>query len=329
MNFLLHISNDCRRLAETGRRIGALLMLWAVAAMTVVAQQEPTFAHYWEIEPVFNPAAVGKSPQLSINAAVQTHATGFEDAGSTIYAGADMAFAIGKTRHGVGLIFMNDAIGLFSHKRFSVQYAYHQKLFGGTLSIGAEVDMLSESVDGSKADFPDDANDPAFPSSEMSGSKFDASVGLYYSHKSWYVGAAMLHVTAPTVLLGETNEYKVESSYNFTAGYNIKTRNPLFTIVPSVLLRYEATDFRADITARLNYARDKKRIYGGVGYSPQRSVTMFVGGTFRGVNLSYSYEANTEGIGMLSGFHEVTIGYRLDLDLGKKGRNKHKSVRFL
>ncbi len=328
INTLLHIFDDGLRLAETGRRFGALLMLWATG-LAVMAQQEPTFAHYWELEPQFNPAAVGKSPQLSINAAMQTHAAGFEDAGSTIYAGADMAFAIGKTRHGVGAVFMNDAIGLFSHKRFSLQYAYHQRLFGGTLSIGAEVDMLSESVDGSKADFPDDANDPAFPSSEVSGSKFDASVGLYYSHKRWYVGAAMLHLTAPTVILGETNEYNVKSSYNFTAGYNIKTKNPLFTIVPSVLLRYDVADFRADITTRLIYARDKKRIYGGAGYCPKHSVTLFVGGTFRGVDISYSYEANTEGIGMLSGFHEVTVGYRLDLDLGKKGRNKHRSVRFL
>lgn len=308
-------------------------LLWLLLAIcywcpSLLAQQAPAFAHYWDLEPQFNPAAAGRSPQLSINAAYQSHASGFEDAGSTIYAGADIAFAIGKTRHGVGAIFQNDMIGLFSHKRFALQYAYHQRLWGGTLSIGAEVDMLSESIDGGKADLGD-ANDPAFPTSELIGSKFDASFGLYYSHKKWHAGISMLHLTAPTILMGETNEYKVKSLYNFTAAYNIKTRNPLFTIVPSVMMRYDLTDFRADLTARLIYAREKKRIYGGMGYSPQHSVMLFVGGMFHGIDISYSYEANTSGMGIESGHHEVTIGYRLELNLGKKGRNKHKSVRYL
>ena len=94
-------------------------------------------------------------------------------------------------------------------------------------------------------------------------------------------------------------------------------------------MRYDGTDFRADLAARLIYALDKKRIYGGVGYSPLHSVTLFVGGTFHGVDISYSYEANTEGSGIGAGNQAVTLGYRLDLDLGKKGKNRHQSVRFL
>lgn len=306
----------------------ALLISGAGFFLSVHAQQEPGFAHYWQIMPQFNPATVGRSPQLAINAAFQTHASGYEDAGSTMYAGADMAFQIGRTRHGVGAVFQNDEFGFFSHKRFSLQYAYHFKLFGGQLSIGAEADMLAESFDGSKVDLGD-ANDPAIPSSEVTGSKFDASAGLFYAHGSWYAGVSMLHVTAPTVLLGETNEYSVKSLYTLTGGYNIRTRNPLFTIAPSALLRYDGSAFRADITARLDYAREKKRLYGGASYAPQHSVTLFVGGMFHGVDLSYSYEANTSGMSLSAGQHEVTLAYRLDLNLGKRGKNLHKSVRYL
>lgn len=310
-------------------RLAVLLALLSLTAVPVVrAQQEPAFVHYWRLEPQFNPAAAGRMPQLSIDAAYQSHAAGFEDAGGTMYAGADMAFRIGRTRHGVGVAFQQDEIGLFAHQRFSVQYAYHFRLFGGTLSVGAEVDMLAEKVDGSKADLGD-ADDPAFPSTEMSGSKFDASAGLWYARGPWYAGLAAQHLTAPTVLLGETNEIGIKSLYNFTAGYNIRTRTPLFTVVPSALLRYDGTDFRADVTARLVYAREKKRMYGGLNYSPQHSVAGFVGGTFHGIDISYSYEAFTGGMGIGSGQHEVTLGYRLDLDLGRKGKNRHKSVRFL
>lgn len=296
--------------------------------ISVWAQQDPTFAHYWQMEPQLNPAAVGKSPQLNIMAAFQTHAIGYEDGGSTIYAGADMALQLGKTRHGIGAIFQNDEFGLFSHKRFSLLYAYHLKLWGGTLSIGGEADMLNEMLNGSEADL-EDGNDPAFPTTDISGSKFDASAGLWYAQKRWYIGIAAQHLTAPTIFLGETNEYKVKRLYNLMGGYNIFLRNTFFTLVPSVLLRFDGTEFRSDITARLQYAHEKKRLYAGLSYSPQHSVTGFVGGMFHGVDLSYSYEANTSGIGLSAGQHEVTLCYRLDLNLGKKGKNLHRSVRYL
>lgn len=306
-----------------------ILMLLAVGGgMPVRAQQDPVFAHYWLMEPQFNPAAVGRTPQLNILAAFQTHAAGYEDGGSTMYAGVDMAFQIGKTRHGVGALFQNDEFGLFSHKRFSVQYAYHLKLWGGMLSIGLEADMLNETLNGSKADLGD-ANDPAFPTTDLSGSKFDATAGFYYAHKHWYVGFGAQHLTAPTVLLGETNEMKVKRLFNLTGGYNITLRNSFFTIAPSTLLRYDGSAFRADITAQVKYKHDKKQLFGGITYSPQHSVTGFVGGMFHGVNLSYSYEANTSGLGLGAGQHEITLGYRLDLNLGKKGKNVHRSVRYL
>lgn len=299
-----------------------------LAASTAWGQQDPAFAHYWLMEPQLNPAAVGRTPQLSITAAYQTHATGYEDAGGTMYAGADMAFQLGKTRHGVGVLFQNDEFGLFSHKRFSLQYAYHWKLWGGTLSIGAEADMLSEAINGSGADLGD-ASDPAFPTTDLTGSKFDASAGLYYAHRRWYVALGAQHLTSPTVYMGETNEYRVKPLFNLMGGYNIRLRTPLYTIAPSALLRYDGTELRADITARLVYAYEKRRLFGGLTYSPQHSVTGFVGGMFHGVELSYSYEANTSGMGIGAGQHELTLGYRMDLNLGKKGKNLHRSVRFL
>lgn len=147
---------------------------------------------------------------------------------------------------------------------------------GGTFSIGAEADMLNETLKGSKADLGD-ANDPAFPTTDISGSKFDASVGLYYAHRRWSVGVAMQHITAPTVTLGETNEYRVKSLYNLTGAYNIPLRHTFYTITPSALLRYDGSAFRADITLRAQYAHEKRQLYFGLGYSLQHSVTGFVG----------------------------------------------------
>lgn len=316
MRLLRHIIKD------------VLLTLLLGTALDAAAQQDPGFAHYWELEPQYNPATVGRSDQMTINASYQTHAVGYKDAGGTMYAGADMAFQLGKTRHGVGVVFQNDQIGLFSHKRFSAQYAYHFNLFGGRMSIGVEGDMLQEGIEGSKAVFPEGTDD-AFPSTDINGSQLGFSAGIYYAHKRWHAGFGVMHIMAPTILIGETNEFSLKRQYNFTAGYNIKLRNPLLTIVPTTLVRYDGTELRADITARLIYTHEKKRLYCGVGYSPERSATFYVGGSFHGIDVGYAYEAFTSGIGLGAGQHELVVSYRLPINMEKKGRNLHKSVRYL
>lgn len=45
--------------------------------------------------------------------------------------------------------------------------------------------------------------------------------------------------------------------------------------------------------------------------------------------LGYSYEYYTSAISFANGGHELFIGYQVDLNMTKKGKNKHKSVRIL
>lgn len=305
-----------------------LVLLAGMGANRVQAQQDVAFLHYWRMETQWNPAAVGQSPQLSIQGAVQTHAMGYEQAGSTMWAGADMAFALGRTNHGVGAMFLNDNIGLFSHKRFSLQYAYHQPWRGGTIALGLQADMLQEGIDGTKADLGD-KNDPAFPTTQVNGSAFDLSVGSYYQRKGFRLSAAYHHLAAPTVRLGETHELPIRGVLNVGTQYNIRTRSPLFTITPSAMFRSDFTDYRVDLTLRGQYKFENRLIFGGINYAPQRSVGLFVGGTLQGIDISYGYEANTSGLGLGAGQHEIVIAYRLPIDLGKKQRNLHKSVRWL
>jgi hypothetical protein len=45
--------------------------------------------------------------------------------------------------------------------------------------------------------------------------------------------------------------------------------------------------------------------------------------------LGYSYEAYTNGVSIGNGSHELFVRYQSDLNLFKKGRNRHQSVRIL
>ena len=258
---------------------------------TCYAQYDPSFSHYFDMEPSFNPGAVGKQAKINVNIDYALDMAGFEHNPRTMYAGADLPFYALKNYHGVGVQFMNDQIGLFTHQKLALQYAFKKRLFKGMLSAGIQAGFLSESFDGSKVDLGE-SNDPAFSTSQIDGNGLDLGFGLYYS-------------------------------------YNIKLRNPFLSIKPSTLVRYDGVTWRGDVSCRMVYTHEKKMMYGGVSYSPTNSVTFLVGGMFHGVVLGYSYEMYTSAISPGNGSHELFVGYQTDINLVKKGRNKHKSVRIL
>ena len=299
-----------------------------MALQEATAQYDPSFSHYWAMETAYNPAAAAKESKLNVTATYNMSMVGFENNPRTLYASADMPLFFAGAYHGVGAQLINDDIGIFSHKKFSVIYAYKQKLMGGTLSIGVQPGFLSESLKGSKLDV-EDTGDEAFSTSDVTGTAFDVSAGLYYQHKWWYLGASVQHALAPKVELGETNELDVARAYYLMAGCNIRFRNPFLSIQPSVMGRSDGVGYRADITARLTYSHDGKVMYAGAGYSPTNSVTVYLGGTFHGIMLGYGYEIYTTAVSVGNGSHELFVGYQTDINLFKKGRNRHQSVRIL
>ena len=306
-----------------------VIILWVLlCTLEVTAQYDPSFSHYWAMETSYNPAAAGKVQKVNFVGAYAMTMVGFEHAPKTMFASADMPFYALGTYHGVGAVFMNDQIGVFSHKRLALQYAVKRPLLGGVISLGAQVGALSENMNGSELDL-DNPDDPAFSTGEQTGTGLDLGVGLYYVHRNWYAGVSMQHANAPLVELGDKNELQIDRTYYLTGGYNIRLRNPFFTIHPSMLARTDGTAWRVDVGTRVRYEYEKRMFYAGASYSPTNSVTVLLGGNFHGVSLGYSYEVYTNDISFGNGSHELCVGYQMDLDFGKKGRNKHQSVRLL
>ncbi|MCD8304515.1 MAG: PorP/SprF family type IX secretion system membrane protein [Prevotellaceae bacterium] len=310
--------------------------LLCLAALLLVghslkAQYDAAFTNYWALQSYFNPASSGIEGKLDVQGVYSMQLVGFEHAPSTILATADMPLFFIGPRHGVGLGFMSDNIGLFSNKKLYLQYAYHQPLWGGRLSIGARVGFLNETFDGSGVDV-EDTGDPAFATSEVSGTSVDVDAGLRYTYKQkWYAGFSTMHLTAPTIKLGDDkeNETSVSRLYYLTGGYTQRFRSPQYALYTTAILRTDFVAWRADITARLAYDSEKLHLYAGLSYSPTVSVALLLGTVFNGIKIGYSYEVYTSGVGLASGTHEFVVGYEMDMDLFKKGKNLHKSVRIL
>ncbi|ATV56102.1 hypothetical protein CTM53_06605 [Prevotella intermedia] len=325
MNAIIHTNN---RYTYVFKRLISIISLYVLVSATALAQYDVSFSHYWEMEPYYNPASVGKENHLNVVGAYALDFAGYKNNPRVMYLGASMPLYFMRQYHGAGVSILNDQIGLFTHQRIAGQYAFRKSLFGGMLAAGVQLGLLLEKFNGSKLD-PEDANDPALARAEVNGQSIDLGVGLYYIRKNWYVGASVQHLNAPLVELGEKNELQIDKTYYLTGGYNIKLRNPFLTIPTSVMARYDGNGYRAVITARLVYTNEKKVLYGGVSYSPKNSVTAYVGGSFHNINVGYSYEMYTGTADVGNGSHELMVSYQTDINLQKKGRNKHKSVRFL
>lgn len=310
-------------------------LLWLVVgvlmASPVCAQYDAAFANYWALRSYFNPAASGLDGLLNVQGVYSMQMTGFEQAPQTVLVTADLPLFFLNPNHGAGVGFMNDKIGLFSNKKMYLQYAYHLPLWGGRLSVGARVGFLDETFDGSKL-VVNDTGDPVFATSQVDGKALDVDAGVRFSYKNlWYVGFSTMHVTGPTIKLGDdkVNEVEVGRLYYLTGGYNLHFRKPEYVLYTSAILRTDFQGWRGDVTARLAYDSEKFRIYAGLSYSPTVSVGVQVGTNFHGVQIGYAYDIFTGGIGILHGTHELILGYQIDLDRFKKGKNLHKSVRLL
>ena len=120
------------------KRLNILIFLLVVAAEAAMAQYDVEFSHYFDMEPYYNAAAVGKQDKLNIVGAYSMQFAGFEHNPRTMFISADAPFIFLNSYHGAGVQILNDKLGFFTHQRIAVQYALKRPLFGGTLSDFSE-----------------------------------------------------------------------------------------------------------------------------------------------------------------------------------------------
>lgn len=307
--------------------------LWLICTGAIRAQYDARFSQYFMSTGYYNPAYAGTSPDLNLLALSRLEWVGVHGAPKSVFVTADMPLKLGKTNHGVGMVVFVDGLGLFLNTHVAAQYAYKHKLFGGTLSIGLQVGLANQSFDGTKAYIPSTEEhvkieeDDAIPSTQVQGMMFDINAGIYYTHKHFYVGLASTHLTEPEMQLDENAYSYLGRAYNLIGGYNIRLRNPLYELQPSVFLLTDMKSFHTDITARLEY---NKMFNGGIAWRVNESIGVLLGAKFGRFQFGYAFDFATTPLGRSSaGSHELMVKYSLKLQKTKTGKNRHKSVRIL
>lgn len=313
------------------KRVFLFIIALVTCTVGVRAQDDVQLSQYFLGMGYYNPAYAGTTGDLNMLGFFRQQWIGMPQAGTSFFVIADMPLTFGKTNHGIGLVVNTESIGLYQNTKVAFQYAYKQKLFGGTLSVGLQGGIFNKTFDGTKVYIPESdyhqLEDEAIPRTSVQAMALDVNAGVYYTRKHFYVGFGATHLTSPEMQFEENAYTYLSTGLNLTGGYNIQFNNPLYELQPSVFLKTDMQTFQADITARMVY---NKMFNGGLSWRVNESVVVLLGATFGRFQVGYAYDFPTTAILKAStGSHEVVVRYQLKLKKTKTGKNRHKSVRIL
>ena len=353
--WLRPIYNSVEQMNIVMKRIVLLLAIMLGCVCMTQAQSDASFSQYHAALGYYNPAAIGRSGDLNITALYNIEMLGWNGSPKTLFATAEMPFKFMKREHGIGIVVVKDDLStLYQDLRAGLQYAYLKKIGKGTFRAGVQLGMISRSSgpsgnntvitpDEDGGGFGDGGSDipggmsggadEAIPMTKVEARVFDANFGLFYATDKWYVGAAVTHILEPEIDEENLNTY-VSRGYNFIGGYNIRMKNPLFELQPSVFMQKNANMYQVDLTARAVYA---KKYSAGLSWSTSAesfgsgsSISIMLGATFGKIEGGYAYSVPiSQMAGNTFGGQELFIKYRMQLNKPKTGKSKHKSVRIL
>lgn len=309
----------------------------AVAGFSSVlmAQQDPQFTQFMHSKLIYNPGYAGTSNAICANVLYRKQWVNFPGAPSTGLLSADMRVIPAL---GIGINFMNDAIGADKTNFFRVAAAYNKEMMGGTLGAGIDVGILQKSINNDWiAPEPGKADSYIPGYSAASGGAanpglnkvtYDLGFGLYFHIPGkMYVGLSSTHLPAQTLKGGDKITFEMARHYYVIGGYTFPI-NPRNDVSANVKVKSDASTTQLDVN--LTYEYDKF-IWLGVSYRMEDAIAPMLGARLlkdKSLKIGYSYDLPMSKIkGHTSGTHEIMLGYCVSKKTAKP--TVHGNVRFL
>lgn len=310
-----------------------IVFVFLVSVLTTThGQQTILFSQYMNNLVINNPAAVGHNDMINVGGSFRSQYAGFEGAPIVYNVGADIGFNISKTKHGAGINFYDNTVGLFRFQDVNLDYAYRIPIKDGFLSAGVSINFTTVSYDTDRLHTVDSeyhsSDDQSIAQANGNDFKMDLGVGIMYKNKTWFAGISLLNILAPKYQLSSTSETNLfDKSRNliFLGGYNISFTNPLYKLKVSAAINTDFVTWSGIANANIEY---KERYWGGLGYRVDGAVVFMAGiRVLNGLNIAYSFDLPTSDLIRSAGSHEISLSYSFNIDLSKK--NKYKSIRYL
>ena len=276
------------------------LFILLLIPMSFFGQLTPVSDQYVLNPLTINPAFAGSRGALNIAAFYRRQWIGITGAPETATLTVDAPLLDSKL--GLGLMIINDKIGVTKQTAFNTNYSYKISMGEGILSLGLGAGIVT-----TKTAWSDlvalDPGDESFLSDSRVFIVPDFRFGTYYSYKNYFAGFSIPRLIGYKFDF-EKNKYSLSIDpgkyyYMFNTGY-IFQLNSKVKFFPSTLVIYSpGRKILYDINAHFNIV---ERLWVGASYRNSRSVE----GLFQ-------YQVN----------NQLRIAYTYDYDLGKSGKYRN------
>ena len=311
-------------------RVTLYILALLLLVYPVKADVDPTYTHNMFNHMTINPGFAGSTDMINLAALNRTQWLGFPGAPKTNLFSANAPLSLFGKTHGIGLTIIQDKFGLQTDLSLRLNYSYRMKVGDGMLGIGGYFGMIQDKLDASGfITYPGSSanDDPNIPKADKNGVyAIDVGLGAFYNTNKLYFGISTTHLNAPKIKYN-TGNTTAERMFYVTSGYSYQLNNPLFELVPSLLLQTEGRTVQVNLNTNLVY---NNRVWGGMSFRPGESVTGLLGTELiSGLKFGYAYDFVMNNISVKThSTHEIVVNYSFKL---KKERlpQKYKSIRFL
>jgi type IX secretion system PorP/SprF family membrane protein len=276
-----------------------------ICSLGLHAQQEVMVSQYMFNGLFLNPAYAGSHDFANVSALHRSQWVNFDGAPRSNLFAIDAPIA--NQSMGLGLLVINDRIGLLGNTDIMANYSYHVKLGPGKLSFGLRAGISNETFNRDGL-VNVDVNDPLYQNNESFWvPKF--GFGSYYYTDRFYAGISIptLYAASGANMREYTQHFFFNTGYVFDLSSNVKFK-------PSTLIKYEpSAPLQADINANFLFM---DRFWLGASYRTGDAIIGIVEFQItQNLRIGYAYDATTTPIRNYSGgSHEIMLGY----DFGSK-----------
>ena len=324
-----------------------LLTILVTSSIEAMSQTDMILTQHWNMPTLLNPASTGDTEFIRLRGGARLQYLGASQSPKDFVGTVDAPFKISNERLGAGLFVNNNTYHLFDNLLIGIQGSYQFKIKRNNLRIGIGLGYYhskfkgselktEEDTEGQKTDSGIDDTEGNFPLTDVSGGKFDVSVGIKYILPYFQLGLSALHLTNSTVRMEDsfetTEDYrqvesKLPATFYLDLSGNIPLKNTLFTIHPSIVLGTDFHNFVGVGELRFTY---KQKITFGADYRWKRAAGIVVGYYLKDFYIGYSWEYDyKDPIKGSTGNHELVLGYQFKINMEGKKRFSHRSIRLM
>lgn len=275
------------------------------------------YSHYSYSGMAINPAYAGSKQSLSASVSHRSQWIGFEGAPSYNIVSLHSPFK--DKPMGLGLLVLNESMGLRKFTGIYANYAHKIKVGQGVLAMG-----LKAGIGAGKLDDVDLGEDIVFSEKSKSYLLPNFGLGFYYTTNKYYLGFSIpmllgykANETGEVVAYHDFSQY----AYYLLAGTKVTLDNG-WQLQPSALLAYDkASGIIVDGGASVEY---KERIRCGLNYRLKQALILLLEYQLNyqmRVGLAYDY-----GVGDFSEYSRSSVEINLEYNFGYKVRASNPTI---